>query len=48
VLSLQVIAVLLTAAVIGGVFLAKREDEPDPGERETTTLERIRPPEPRP
>lgn len=34
VLALQVIAVLLTAAVIGGVFLAKREDLPDPGERE--------------
>ncbi len=34
VLALQVVAVLLTAAVIGGVFLAKREDVPDPGERE--------------
>ena len=33
-LGLQVIAVLLTAAVIGGVFLAKREDLPDPGDRE--------------
>ena len=29
-----VVAVLLTAAVIGGVFLAKREDMPDPGDRE--------------
>lgn len=38
VLSLQVVAVLLTAAVIGGVFLAKREDEPDPGERERPEL----------
>jgi NADH:ubiquinone oxidoreductase subunit 6 (subunit J) len=44
VLSLQVIAVMLTAAVIGGVFLAKREDAPDPGEREGSTLERIRHP----
>jgi NAD(P)H-quinone oxidoreductase subunit 6 len=34
ILALQIIAVLLTAAVIGGVFLAKREDLPDPGERE--------------
>ncbi len=33
VLALQVIAVLLTAAVVGGVFLAKREEVPDPGER---------------
>ena len=33
VLALQVIAVMLTAAVVGGVFLAKREDRPDPGER---------------
>ncbi|CAN5735519.1 NADH-quinone oxidoreductase subunit J [soil metagenome] len=41
VLSLQVIAVMLTAAVIGGVFLAKREDAPDPGEREGSTLERL-------
>jgi NADH-quinone oxidoreductase subunit J len=41
VFALQVVAVLLTAAVIGGVFLAKREAEPDPGEREATTLERV-------
>jgi NADH:ubiquinone oxidoreductase subunit 6 (subunit J) len=40
VLALQVIGVLLTAAVVGGVFLAKREDVADPGER-TSTLERI-------
>ncbi|MEO6350761.1 MAG: NADH-quinone oxidoreductase subunit J [Candidatus Limnocylindrales bacterium] len=33
VFALQIIAVLLTAAVIGAVFLAKREDAPDPGER---------------
>lgn len=38
VLALQVIAVLLTAAVIGGVFLAKREDVPDPGTRERPEL----------
>ena len=28
---LQVVGVLLLAAVVGGVFLAKREDAPDPG-----------------
>ena len=32
VFSLQVVAVLLTAAVIGAVFLAKREEVPDPGD----------------
>jgi NADH:ubiquinone oxidoreductase subunit 6 (subunit J) len=32
VFALQVIAVLLTAAVIGAVFLAKREEARDPGE----------------
>lgn len=42
--ALQVVAVLLTAAVIGGVFLAKREVSPDPGEREMATLERLRAP----
>ena len=42
--ALQIVAVLLTAAVIGGVFLAKRELSPDPGERETATLERLRAP----
>jgi NADH:ubiquinone oxidoreductase subunit 6 (subunit J) len=42
--ALQVVAVLLTAAVIGGVFLAKREVSADPGERETATLERLRSP----
>ena len=41
---LQVIAVLLTAAVIGGVFLAKRELSADPGDREPATLERLRAP----
>ena len=40
VLSLQVVGVLLTAAVIGGVFLAKREDVTDPGDR-PSTLERL-------
>ncbi|HEY7599503.1 MAG TPA: NADH-quinone oxidoreductase subunit J [Candidatus Limnocylindrales bacterium] len=40
VLALQVVGVLLTAAVIGGVFLAKREEATDPGER-PSTLERI-------
>ena len=43
-LALQVIAVLLTAAVIGGVFLAKREDSPDPGDPRPSTLERLRRP----
>jgi NADH:ubiquinone oxidoreductase subunit 6 (subunit J) len=42
VFSLQVIAVLLTAAVVGGVFLAKREESADPGEPEPATLERQR------
>jgi NADH:ubiquinone oxidoreductase subunit 6 (subunit J) len=46
VLALQVIAVLLTAAVVGGVFLAKREDAPDPGARQSADLDRLRrPPE---
>jgi NADH:ubiquinone oxidoreductase subunit 6 (subunit J) len=44
VFALQIVAVLLTAAVIGGVFLAKREVSSDPGERETATLERLRSP----
>ncbi len=43
VFSLQVVAVLLTAAVIGAVFLAKREDVADPGEAELMPL-RVRPP----
>ncbi|MBA2488371.1 MAG: NADH-quinone oxidoreductase subunit J family protein [Candidatus Limnocylindrales bacterium] len=33
VLAFEVVSVLLLAAVIGGVFLAKREDSPDPGAR---------------
>jgi NADH:ubiquinone oxidoreductase subunit 6 (subunit J) len=44
VLALQVIALLLTAAVVGGVFLAKREDAPDPGERLRPELGRGRRP----
>ncbi|HJW83726.1 MAG TPA: NADH-quinone oxidoreductase subunit J [Anaerolineae bacterium] len=44
VIALQVVAVLLTAAVVGGVFLAKREDSNDPGEPAPATLERVRPP----
>lgn len=40
VFALQVVAVLLTAAVVGGVFLAKREDSADPGEPAPATLER--------
>ena len=44
VLSVQVVGVLLTAAVIGGVFLAKREDAPDPAEPRPATLERLRRP----
>jgi NADH:ubiquinone oxidoreductase subunit 6 (subunit J) len=47
VFSLQVIGVLLTAAVIGGVFLAKRETELDPGAR-PSTLERLQQPVVRP
>ncbi len=41
---LQVVALLLTAAVIGGVFIAKREDSADPGEPAPATLERVRNP----
>ena len=43
VFALQVIAVLLTAAVIGAVFLAKREDVLDPGAAAPMPL-RVRPP----
>jgi NADH:ubiquinone oxidoreductase subunit 6 (subunit J) len=43
VFSLQVIALLLTAAVIGAVFLAKREDVADPGATPAMPL-RVRPP----
>jgi NADH:ubiquinone oxidoreductase subunit 6 (subunit J) len=41
VLAIQVVGVLLTAAVIGGVFLAKREDSADPAEPRPATLERL-------
>ena len=44
VFALEIVAVLLTAAVVGGVFLAKREDSADPGEAAPATLERQRPP----
>jgi NADH:ubiquinone oxidoreductase subunit 6 (subunit J) len=44
VLALQVIALLLTAAVVGGVFLAKREDATDPGERLRPGLDSVRRP----
>jgi NADH:ubiquinone oxidoreductase subunit 6 (subunit J) len=44
VLALQVIAVMLTAAVVGGVFLAKREEAPDPGQASRAELEPIGPP----
>jgi NADH:ubiquinone oxidoreductase subunit 6 (subunit J) len=44
VFSMQVVAVLLTAAVIGAVFLAKREDAPDPGEAQSTVPLTVRPP----
>jgi NAD(P)H-quinone oxidoreductase subunit 6 len=44
VFALQVVAVLLTAAVIGGVFLAKREESPDRGEREADILQPVSPP----
>ncbi len=44
VLSLQIVGVMLTAAVVGGVFLAKREDADDPGDRQRASLDRLRPP----
>ncbi|MEP7379945.1 MAG: NADH-quinone oxidoreductase subunit J [Chloroflexota bacterium] len=44
VFALQVVALLLTAAVVGGVFIAKREDSADPGEPAPATLERVRNP----
>jgi NADH:ubiquinone oxidoreductase subunit 6 (subunit J) len=46
VLALQVVGVLLTAAVIGGVFLARRDESPDPGEPQAATLDRLRRPPP--
>lgn len=52
VFAFEIVGVLLLAAVIGGIFLAKREDSVDPGERDATqpsTLARLEPlrPEPR-
>jgi NADH:ubiquinone oxidoreductase subunit 6 (subunit J) len=44
VFAMQVIAVLLTAAVIGAVFLAKREDVPDPGDASEPQPLLVRPP----
>ncbi len=44
VFSMQVVAVLLTAAVIGAVFLATREDAPDPGEAQSSVPLTVRPP----
>jgi NADH-quinone oxidoreductase subunit J len=42
VLPFEIVSVLLLAAVIGGIFLAKREDAPDPAERSVEpTLGRI-------
>jgi NADH:ubiquinone oxidoreductase subunit 6 (subunit J) len=42
VMALQIIALMLTAAVVGGVFLAKREEARDPGERERPEIRRVR------
>jgi NADH:ubiquinone oxidoreductase subunit 6 (subunit J) len=42
VMALQIIAVMLTAAVVGGVFLAKREEARDPGDRERAEVQRVR------
>jgi NADH:ubiquinone oxidoreductase subunit 6 (subunit J) len=44
VFSMQVVALLLTAAVIGAVFLAKKEDVPDPGESTANVPLTVRPP----
>jgi len=41
---MQVVAVLLTAAVIGAVFLAKKEEAPDPGEVQASVPLTVRPP----
>jgi NADH:ubiquinone oxidoreductase subunit 6 (subunit J) len=48
VLAFEVVSVLLLAAVIGGVFLAKREDSPDPGtsSADEPTLGRVATPDP--
>jgi NADH:ubiquinone oxidoreductase subunit 6 (subunit J) len=44
VLAIQIVGLMLTAAVIGGVFLAKREASADPAEPQPSTLERLRRP----
>ncbi|MDQ3493130.1 MAG: NADH-quinone oxidoreductase subunit J [Chloroflexota bacterium] len=46
VFAFEIVGVLLLAAVIGGIFLAKREDSADPGERDADqapTLARLTP-----
>lgn len=44
VFAMQIIAVLLTAAVIGAVFLAKKEEAPDPGDAQVAQPLRVMPP----
>jgi NADH:ubiquinone oxidoreductase subunit 6 (subunit J) len=44
VFGIEVIGVLLTAAVVGGVFLAKQERSADPAEPKPAILERVRRP----
>ena len=44
VLSIEVVGILLTAAVVGGVFLAKQERSADPAEPKPSILERQRRP----
>ena len=44
VLAIEVIGVLLTAAVVGGVFIAKQERSADPADPTSGTLERVRRP----
>ena len=44
VFCMQVVAVLLTAAVIGAVFLAKKEEAPDPGDALAVGPLQVRPP----
>lgn len=49
VFAFEIVGVLLLAAVIGGIFLAKREDSTDPGERDpdaSPTLARLEPRQP--
>ena len=44
ILAFEVVSVLLLAAVVGGVFLAKREDSPDPGAQDVTNPPPVPPP----